>query len=140
MTPCESLLHCNNGSSTFKQLVLMAFLLLQYTLYIYTDIFSYWYIGQSFKEVNLRDIKKVKKSFLHDSYCVYRLFWLCYECNNIKGKSRKYVCADHLVKKTKKITVNYHFSKKMNSIKGIQSPCQKCMDKLFDPYFYTLMN
>ena len=35
MTPCESFLHCNNGSSTFKQLALMAFLLLQYIYIIY---------------------------------------------------------------------------------------------------------
>ena len=40
----------------------------------------------------------------------------------------------------KKVTVNYNFFEKMNSIKGLQSPCQKCMDKLFDPYFDILMN
>ena len=40
----------------------------------------------------------------------------------------------------KKITANYNSFDKMNPIKGLQLPCQKCMDKFFDPYFDILMN
>ena len=42
MTPCESVLHNNNGSSTFKQLALMAFSLLEY-IYIYIYIYILYY-------------------------------------------------------------------------------------------------
>ena len=35
----------------------------------------------------------------------------------------------------KKITANYNSFEKMNPIKGLQSFCQKCMDKFLDPYF-----
>ena len=38
------------------------------------------------------------------------------------------------------ITANYNSVEKMNPIKGLQSPCQKCMDEFFDPYFDILMN
>ena len=40
----------------------------------------------------------------------------------------------------KKITSNYNSFEKMNPIKGLQSPCQKCMGKFFDRYFNILMN
>ena len=39
----------------------------------------------------------------------------------------------------KKITATYNSFEKMYPIKGLQSPCQKCMDKFSDPY-YILMN
>ena len=38
------------------------------------------------------------------------------------------------------ITANYNSVEKMNPIKGLQSPCQKCMDEFLDPYFDILMN
>ena len=31
------------------------------------------------------------KPFLHASCCGYKLFWLCYEFNCMKGESHKYV-------------------------------------------------
>ena len=38
----------------------------------------------------------------------------------MKGKSRKYASdADHLVKNTEKVTVNYSLFEKLNSIKGL---------------------
>ena len=40
----------------------------------------------------------------------------------------------------KKTTANYHSVEKMNRIKGLYPPCQKCMDKPFDLYFDILMN
>ena len=39
-----------------------------------------------------------------------------------------------------KITGNYNSFEKMYPIKGLQSLCQKCMDKFFDPFFDVLMN
>ena len=59
----------------------------------------------------------------------------------MKGKSHKYVCDVVIsVKYKKNITANYNSFEKMNPIKGLQSPCQKCMDQFFDPYFDILMN
>ena len=59
----------------------------------------------------------------------------------MKSKTRKYVCdVDHMGQNTeKKITANYNSFEKMNPIKGLQSPCQKCMDQFFYPYFDILM-
>ena len=51
MTPCESFLHCNNGSSTFKQLALMAFLLLQY-------IFILSYHPSNLISLNMNEIQR----------------------------------------------------------------------------------
>ena len=44
------------------------------------------------------------------------------------------------VKYGKKDTANYNPFEKINLIKGLWSPCQKCMDKFFDPYFKILRN
>ena len=38
------------------------------------------------------------------------------------------------------ITADYNSFEKMNLVKGLQSHCQKCMDKFFDTYFDILMN
>ena len=32
-----------------------------------------------------------------------------------------------------------NFFEKMNPIKGPESPCKKCMDRFFDPYYDILM-
>ena len=43
------------------------------------------------------------KVFLQVSCCAYKLFWLCYECNYMKGKNRKYVRdVGHMVQNTEK--------------------------------------
>ena len=44
MTPWESLLQSNNGSSIIKQLALIAFFILEYYIYKYIYIYIYIYI------------------------------------------------------------------------------------------------
>ena len=39
-----------------------------------------------------------------------------------------------------KTTANYNSFEKMSPIKGLQSSCQKFMDKFFELYFDILMN
>ena len=60
----------------------------------------------------------------------------------MKSESRIYVRdVNQMVQYTeKKITANYDSFEKMNPIKGLQSFCQKCMDKFLDPYFDILLN
>ena len=60
----------------------------------------------------------------------------------MKRESRKYFHdVDDMGQNTeKKISSNYISFEKMNPIKGLQSPCQTCMGKFFDPYFDILMN
>ena len=43
-------------------------------------------------------------------------------------------------KDRKKITANYYSFGKMYPIKGLYSPCQKCIDKFFDPISDISMN
>ena len=43
------------------------------------------------------------RPFLHVSCCAYKLFWLCYESNCMKGESRKYIHdVDHMVYNSEK--------------------------------------
>ena len=55
----------------------------------------------------------------------------------MKSESRKFVHdIDHIwCKIQEKITANNNSFEKMNPIKGLQSPYQKCMDNFFVPYF-----
>ena len=82
--------------------------------------------------------------FLHASCCAYKSFSLCYESLRRKDKSHKYVRdVDHMGYSTEFFFLffeNYNSFEKMNPIKDIWSPCQKCMNKFFDPYFDVLMN
>ena len=58
-------------------------------MYIYIYIFVYKNIGQNLED-KIYTIKTMKP-FLLASYCTCKLFWLCYEYNYMKDKSRKYV-------------------------------------------------
>ena len=79
---------------------------------------------------------------MHASCCAYKLFWLCYECNCMKGESRKYVSnVAHMVWKTgKKLPQTTIPLRKWIQLKVLEWPCQKCMGKFFDRYYDILMN
>ena len=51
---------------------------------------GYAYKRYAYEKKHVHAIKAMRPS-LHASCCAYKLFWLCYESNCMKGESRKYV-------------------------------------------------
>ena len=79
---------------------------------------------------------KAMRPFLPASYCAYRLFWLCYECNcmtvlwmQLHERWKSQICSwcwSYSVKYNKKVTTNYNLSRKwiQLKVKNVWISCQ----------------